>query len=352
MGNVDKRLFSIIASMVLVGCLDASGVKQGDAPARVGTLPEGIPTADAFPSPSLQAPPTWWRGEWWTFEVTASAFGNRVDQVTAVVADANERDYLVGVPEQDGINDFVLLSHLPWVGEIGRTNLSWSIHDHWTEFVKFPLREGSTWQTTLAGAPATAMAIILDATHAQVDITGGVLPIRVVYNATLGAFDTIDLVGLVKMKVIDHGYGYTGSVLVPLNVALPIFHGRAAVAVEVAPKPTYPMLPQPVNGPADNVNTPQRQHGSVIQFVGNFFLLPAHTHGAYAEHLTLPSGQVKEIARTPLQGVGLSFHTFRLDKPGGTWQMKHVAAGAGIAATEAIFFDTATFKLKEGAAKA
>jgi hypothetical protein len=319
-----------IAILVVAGCVQPRERTVEDAPDW---------------TPNLDEAPVWVRGEWW--EATAHTEFHAEGQTSGrvVVADRSSTHAFVGMPAEQW-NDLLLLGHFPFVGEVRQSDMAFLVHDDLTQWLRFPLDEGATWDTSFVGTPVTAVVHRESDTVATVEILGGLFDIFLTYDATMRTITRFDIAGYGLIEVTDHGYGHVGDVIVPVDQTLPIFHGRAILVADVDPDP---LVPAPGLGldpvPANQVTVEPRDAASGIVFAGNFALVPAESPGLYVEVAIAPGGQRWQVVRTPADGVGLSSEVFHVQSPGGTWSMVHMAGGAGLVATELLTYNEQAYLL-------
>ncbi len=329
--------FALVSLLLLAGCLGAT-----EAP-----LEE---QSDDRASTSLDEPPTWEVGDWWTYRFTATPFNGYTVEGTIVVADANDTHYLVGMPSES-FNDFMFTFHFPPMGAVSREDLSWEVHDGPLKTIHFPLTNETTWETETVGYKGQAAVEVTGATTAEIVIAPYLAPIRAHYDAEVGHYTRIGIDDYGYAELLDHGDGFQGNVTVPVDQKT-IFYGRAAgVAAIDEPLWTIPSNDpnQPGTGvnpsPVDVVTFPERDHLGLVQWVGTFFLVPAASPGLFIEHAEAPDGTVYELSRSPADGEGVDMQWFRVDEPGGEWRFTHSAAGAGIATSEGILYNTLEYEL-------
>lgn len=310
----------------LAGCIESEDSSNGHDPAI---------------SSGLEGPPAWQVGDWWTYRFTADMFNDYTEEVTIVVADVTDEYYLVGMPAE-AYMDFAFAFHFPPMGEVRRDDLQWVIHDTWFQTIDFPLTNESTWEVDVVGFKGTAEVEVTGPTTASIIIEPFLSPIRAMYDAEVRHYTRIGVDAFGYADLIDHGTGYIGDILVPVDQKT-IFYGRAAGAFSIDGSLAH--LPsddpdRPDDGinpfPVDLVEVPQRDWLSLVQWVGDFFLVPASSPGLFVERAEAPDGTLYEIMRTPADGEGVSMQHFGIGNPGGTWTFTHTAAGAGIATSEGI----------------
>lgn len=336
------RLLAVVVAAAL-GCCGCLG-PSSDVDANDGT-PLGSGPA------SLDSPPTWNVGDWWTYRFTAIPFNDYEVTGTIVVADVTEDTYLVGMPT-DSFNDFMFTFHFPPMGEVARDDLTYEIHDGPLKVIDFPLTNESTWGADVVGYKGQAAVEVTGATTASIVIEPFLAPLRAEYDAEVGHFTRIGIDDYGYAELLDHGSGFQGNVSVPVNQQT-IFYGRAAGAVAIDdPLFTVPSTDpnSPDTGvnpsPVDSVTLPHREHLGLVQWVGTFFLVPASSPGTFVERAEAPDGSVHEIQRTLADGEGVDMQWVRINDPGGDWTFTHAAAGAGIATSEGILYDSLEFMLE------
>lgn len=322
----------------LAGCL-------GDA-SDLPLAPEGprfiLDDPAELPPPSLAEPPIYVRGQWWTYEANIE-LGDLDDEITVVAASATEEHQLIGMPA-DRFSDLALLNHFPVQGEVDRNTLGIDMHGQFLPLLKFPLEDGKTWKAPVV-TEATATVTVHDEHTAEVVFVGGLLPIRLVYDARIGAITEYEVPGLCSAKLIDHGFGHTGDVVVATDFWLNMW-GSAVGAVSLGPAPlTQTGAGLEAGAPIEQAEIPDRDAASYFVYVGNFDVLPVNTPGTYIEHTVLPDGTEHTLTRSPADGVGGTGLIGRSEAPGGTWSFQHAAIGAGVALTEVAAYDQVIYTL-------
>src|ERR1051325_8751935 len=142
----------LVAVLLLAGCVqpdpEAQSVTVANATPSDGlaleALPAGAPPATQAPA-SLDAPPQWRGGEWWTIKVT-DAFDGKSWEATRVVAGKEGDAYLVGMP-RDAFSNEQMVIHLPGYGQVSSSSLGFDVHNCPFEPLRFPLADGKEWDT-------------------------------------------------------------------------------------------------------------------------------------------------------------------------------------------------------------
>lgn len=133
----------LVACAALAGCSGGSSPGPSDLPDPTG--PQG---AGAGSTPEPGAAPDWAVGQWWTYSVEYSTQAG--DPLTAVVASASPAAYVLAAGSEAWAKQEAAFGH-PLLGAITRPDLAmtgWSDGATWS-LLQFPLRDGSTWTTTL-----------------------------------------------------------------------------------------------------------------------------------------------------------------------------------------------------------
>jgi hypothetical protein len=317
------------------------------------TMPRDPPAAGER---SLAAAPEWRLGEYWTYTMTDGFTGGTYD-FTRVVAgeDRAAGNYLVGFPVEEFSND-VMLFHIPGFGDITQANLAYETHDAYFQPLNFPLDEGKSWETEFEGTGlGLAEVKVLDATHAQVDLTlGAGYTAKAVYDAEMGEISEMDMLQggnlYANYKVTGHGYGYKGTVRVPHAHDLVFIHGRFAGVVNAGSSGSGPVG----TGITETVEvSPGYDRVSFIIAVGggSTFLGAPASAGVFRETVTAPDGTKYEATWTPADlasGHDLTIVAIGHELPEGTWTLEHVAGGAGVAFVEGIGYHSIDVDLPSG----
>lgn len=338
---------ALLLILPLAGCLN-----QDEAPAsppvvnataegglQLTTMDTGKPTADA-PVNTLDAPPVWRQGEWWTVKVT-DALEGKVHMGTRVVAGAEPNYYLVGMP-RDSFSTELMVLHIPGFGQISKRDLSFDVHNKNFAPLNFPLTDGKTWETAFEGRPVKATAHVKSPTEALVQIDGANDHMNVTYDATLGEIRKIQYSGYADLEVVDHGYDYQGIVTVPHMFKLVFQQARIAAAMGPALGP-QPGVDEVVNidGTYDRV--------SFVLLLGDLTTGQAPTTlGYYQETVTGPDGKTYEATFAPPETGAYKVAYYSADKPGGDWKFHHVAAGPGLVVAEGIAYHVYDIDLPSG----
>lgn len=330
----------IVLLVALAGCLDEG---EGNIESDDGSGPQNQDAGDGDPSgtdnataeawnATLEEAPPWQTGKWWDVRLTEN-FSGATHDGTVVVAGSEDEWYLTGMPQDDFVDPLVLL-HLPALGMIRKGDLAWDVHDAMFQPVQFPLRMGDTWDTTWSAQEVQADVIDVSGTQAEIEFTGDNNHFTLVYDAEVGTIVTMRVPGYGVMEVVDHGDGYEGTVTVPYEHELILFHGRLAGVVGVGHQnmePHPPVETITIEGDYDRVS-----FGLLM-----FALMP----GAYAVDATAPDGTqyTGQLVATEPEVVQLTFHTN--DEPTGDWETAFVAGGVGLALIEGVGYQVLEFNL-------
>lgn len=315
--------------LLTAGCLSLSEDDAGPSEVEPTATPnEADPEADDTaqtdePGP-LERRPSWIPGEWWTVEVTSTLTDEPIEW-KRVVAGFTEDAYLVGQPAEQAAPAPLLL-HVPGMGEVDQTNLSYTVHGDTFTPLRFPLEDGKTWQTRFEGDPVNA-TVETDGDLARVHFCCS-RNITLTYDPDIRAIRELDVDdGFLHYEVRDHGFAHEGTVEVPLEREIVFFEGRVTGALGAR---------QPAGPPAGVAEVPESfDHVAFNQIVGNLDATPAPETGVYQEQAHLPNGATvatQQAAST--EGLKISFH--ETANATGTWRFGHLAAGPGLALTEGI----------------
>lgn len=304
---------------------DAEGAVGGSAEPQAGeeTHDESLHEA------TLDAPPTWEVGDWWTVEISSPLVGESFT-VTRVVTGTEAGDYLVGMPK-DAWDERALIVHTPGFGGVGQEDLGFEVHDVRFQPVHFPLTDDTTWETQYEGDPVEANVTVNADGTATIEYCCE-REIQATYDPSIGALSTFSLDGgFIAYDVIDHGADYEGVVTVPHGHDLVLFHGRALGLLDI-----QNLEPAP---PMEEVTLREGYYDRVsfMQMVGPLGMVeqPASSH--YIERATAPDGTVFETSNPPTSTeLTLTFHEH--ETVGGTWAFEHIAPGPGAAFTEGIAY--------------
>lgn len=331
---------ALVAALVVAGCLaSTTGDELREASTEpTAALPAGVPTEAQLDERSLDAPPTWYEGEWWRFEVDAALTGETYE-ATVVVAGAREDEILLGLPEES-FDDAAIVVHFPPTGPMRTEDLSWYFHSDRFTMTPFPLEPGKTWGFEWVGAETEAEVVSVDGTTAEIDVLHPNAHLMLTYDARSGFVTDMTWEGLASYRVVDHGFGYEGTVVVPDDPTLAIFEGRLAGVVDMrAP-------PQP-GPPAMTVDVPSGRDTMSLGFI----LGEVVTDGAgvYRAAATGPDGTTYEERLDPRDGASAVLRAHHVTDPAGTWTLDFEAAGTGAALVEGVAYDALTIELPRGA---
>lgn len=323
-----RRLFIVLLTLAVAtaGCLGGGGggadvdTQSDDGTGGDGGGADGDGNATVNRTPTLSEAPTWVPGDWWRVKVDAEILGESYT-ITRVVAGEEGGDYRVGMPV-DGFSDPVVLVHLPGVGNIAKSDLSFNVHNELFQPLDFPLTQGKTWTTSWYGQEMEMEVVSVDGSRATVEMTLNNETTELVYDATARAITQFEGSLGTTYEVVDHGTNYTGEVRVP--------HGRQQfIAGRVAGAFDFTLSPA---APTESLDVPpELDRASIALIVGGIGPAP---QGYYHEVATDPNGTTYEATHTG----ALMYELFVSESPGGTWEFEHVAAGVGAAATEIIAY--------------
>lgn len=330
-----RRLASVALVLALLtgGCLTGTSGNASDEPSSERSEPTSpAPNPDetnaSIQNGPLSSAPGWLPGEYWTVRLESTLFEEPVTW-TRVVAGFTSDGYLVGQPADD-FSLPGLLFHVPGLGGVTPSNLSYSVHGANFQPVEFPLDEGTEWQTTFEGDPVNATTSVREDGTAHIEFCCK-RNITATYDPDVRAISELDVDdGFLHYEVTDHGYAHQGPVDVPLNRSLVFFTGRAAGLFGAS---------QPVGGPTDSVEVPKGvETVAFTQIVGNIDPSPTVGTGVYEERAVHPNGTTFTTRQSvDADGLELGFH--QAGNASGAWTFEHVAAGPGIAFTEGIGYE-------------
>lgn len=284
----------------------------------------------------LATPPDLQVGEWWNVTVEDRLEGETYE-VTLVVADGTAEFHELGMPA-DRFERIVLPLHAPAIGRVDRDTLGYQTHDVLFEPVRFPLEEGRRWTTEWDQVPLQANVTRVESGSAQISLqaTGSAsLEASLTYVPELGLPASFSIPGVVAYEVEEHGYGYEGTVEVPLGRDVVFLEGRIGPAVSFDLEPAGP------TGSVDVADGYDRM--TLAQLVGNLFV--DGPPGLYRERAQAPRGTTYELQTVPTPGDPLRIETYTVDDPSGTWTFRHVSGGPGAALSEGIAYDVETARL-------
>lgn len=339
----------LVLAVVAAGCLAGGGGSQASEAGTPGsTSPDqdGDDPAQANettrPEATLEEPPEWRVGDWWTATVT-TVFTGQEHTATFVVADRHGDTYHVGLAA-DEFSDGAILTGWPPLGEVSATDLSFSLHEERFQPLKFPLQEGTTWQTTYEAREGfEAEVVSAGGGVAEVGMTrelqtafgSSTTTMNITYDASARTVTAVEDDQGRTYEVTDHGTGYEGEVIVPhgreqhLDArVLGAFDGIAAGTA--------------VAGPASSTTISQPE-ASVRLLVGSVPVGGAAPPGYYQEVAQPPSGEAFQMTSTGAQGLSEGF--LHADDAAGQWQFQHVAGGFGGVATEIVAYEPITVTL-------
>lgn len=342
LGRLSALLVAL--AMVTVGCIGATeetangdeeldSASQGPALGLQSTLDtERLGT-------TLNETPPWALGEWWTYEITSSDYGTE-GTFTVVVAGEDAEHYLVGVPaEQTEVLGFIF--HVPGIGQVAKQDLVYDAHDAPFQLLDFPLEEGKSWSTIYwNGSEMEVTVDSVDGTEASLSLTRssdtGETVGSLVYDAEVGnivSFAPSQDPGY-ELQLVDHGFGYQGSIEVPYQQDLLVCHGAIAGAGSVegcrigagAPQGTF-TIPEGYD-----------------EVTGALLAAPLATAqgqappGAYRIDVTDPHGDTHQLVMGPTEaGTMAALH---VEDPAGEWDYRAIAGGPGAVLVEGVAHQT------------
>lgn len=334
----------ILVLVALAGCLEADGPapaedgdedlqNKGDDRIDLEDLEGGTP--DEW-NATLEEPPDWRLGQWWTFALTEH-FTGATHEVTLVVAGAESDWFLTGMPEDDFKHDIMVL-HVPGVGQVGKADLRWDIHDAIFKPLQFPLQDGDTWNTRWNDREVQADVIEVTGTTATVEFIGDNDHFTLTYDSEVGTIVALDQEGYATLELLDHGFEYEGVVTVPHEHELIFFHGRLAGALGVG---YQDMQPHP---PVETITI----EGDYDRVSFGLLLIGLVPGGLYAVEATAPDGSTYDAQMVGTEQDQFDIHVHSNDDPAGDWDLSFVAAGPGGALMEGIGYHVFDIDLPSG----
>lgn len=355
-----RAVLAALAGLVLVtaGCLADDASRSDPASSEAGSGPvDGSPSPPASDGASandtsrsnatLQEPPEWRVGDWWTVEVTG-AYTGETHTVTQVVTGRHGSTYHVGLAADD-LDEAAIVAGWPPVGEVRARDLSFRLHGERFQPLTFPLEEGATWTTAYEGqAGYKAQVVSAGGTTAEVGFSRTVetaagsfeATMNLTYDAEVRAVTKVEDPSGRTVQVTDHGTGFEGRVLVPHGRAqylsgrvVGVFDGLA-VGTDVATPSGSLRVAEPA--------------ASVALLVGSASVAGAAPPGFYQEVASPPARDALELSSAGTDGL-TTVHV-HVDEAAGTWTFRHVAGGFGAAATEIVAYEPLWTTLDGGAA--
>jgi hypothetical protein len=173
------------------------------------------------------------------------------------------------------------------------------------------------------------------------------------YDAAVGEISHLDYPGYATYDVIEHGYGYNGTVRVPHAHDLVFQHGRLGPILDAR----KPLGPAAVTTGSDTVDIhPGYDHLAFTLIVANMapFLgvgaladNPTPMQGYYEAKATAPNKTAYEIVGMP-GDAGTKIVFFGTGDPTGAWTLSFVVGGPGIAVAEGIGYHSIDVQLPSG----
>lgn len=328
-------MLALVAAIVAAGCVGATddALEPAKTDAADG-LAVGPLTEAELDARSLDAPPNWHQGEWWRFEVDATLTGETYE-ATVVVADAREGEILLGMPEES-FDDAAIVAHFPPTGPVQTKDLSWYFHSDPFPMAPFPLEPGKTWTFDWVGAEAEAEVVSVDDGKAEIDVIQPNAHLTLTYDARLGFVSEMTWDGLASYKIVDHGAGYEGTVVVPDDPTLAIFEGRLAGVVDTN------AIPLP-GAPVTEVEVAEGRDSMSLGFILGEIVTDAT--GVYRAAATTPDGATYEEMLVPTDDASTVLRATHVTDPAGTWTLDFEAAGGGAAVVEAVAYDAIRVEL-------
>ncbi|MGQ0536745.1 MAG: hypothetical protein ACT4PT_11830 [Methanobacteriota archaeon] len=339
------RRLAVLAVLLVSGCLSST---ENVLLAPSGELSFGA--ASGLPSVAtertLALAPALALGEWWTYRLDVATFGV-TEEFTLIVAGVDEEDFLVGVP-LDATPGAPFIMHVPGIGEVSRSSLSYEAHDEPMELLRFPLVAGDSWGATYWGSQEMTVEVVeagASVADLRLETAGGVVA-EYTYDAAIGA-----LVSYVaapptgpgwELSLLDHGFGYEGAVRVPYGQDLVFCHGRAVgvIAVEACsqgdPSPPQGMIEVPGSYDAATV--------ALVLSSGALGGEPAA--GLLQISATDPAGNRREERLLP--GETGKMAPWSLEEPVGVWRYEATVVGPGFAILEGVAYRAIDVEIPSG----
>lgn len=328
----------LLVAAALAGCLADPPASPSDEDDATGPVESSGPTPQngTDTEPTLKEPPDWEIGTWWRFRITERISAEqRSFEATRVVADleTSTDSHLVGMPTA-GWSDPALLLHVPGFGRVDRQTLGFEIHDCPFKPLDFPLEDGKTWETEFECRPVDATVTVESDTVATIRMIGGNDDLTLTYDAEVGAIVEMDIADYGLVEVLESGTGFDEEVTIPHMHDLVFQHGRIAGAIDLGLQPAPPV---------ETVSVDETYHRVSFVFIVGTVVpqLPAQA-GFYREEAIAPDDTSYTTTVTPEEGSGIRFAFNQHEDPGGEWELRHVAGGAGIAMTEGIGYHVYT----------
>lgn len=344
--------------LLLAGCASKAPVADSSSATPSKQLDDGVDKVDvpvlasdppAAGERSLDAAPKWRLGEHWEYKVVDGFTGTEY-RTTRIVAGTDGGNYLVGFPIDNFGNDILVL-HVPGFGDVSQANLGFEVHDVPFEPLRFPLREGETWETHFEGLNMTMVVESISGNVAT--ITGaGAFGMTITYDAEIGEMTVIDITNYARVELVKHGFRYDGVVRVPHAHDLVFQHGRLAALLSITGGPgAGPQVPTEtieVEPGYDHLAFTLIAGSAVNLLAGSNLPMPITASGGYYdEKVTGPDNTVYQLTTLPHeQALKLAF--FGSGDPTGTWTLEHTAIGPGIAMAEGIGYHSIDVELPSG----
>ncbi len=194
-------------------------------------------SAEARAPPTLDGPPDWRVGDWWTLRLAHPLTGEE-HIVTQVVAEVKDGAALIGLTEPPTRELMVLETPLWGEVQLNASGISTGLRETGFQHVQFPLEEGLSWETEVIGGTYTAHVEAVESHRAVIRYvwTGethvpdqqGVIGVEerggsAVYDASAGMLisliptHTRHVQALTGWEVLGHGADHEGPVYVPAD---------------------------------------------------------------------------------------------------------------------------------------
>lgn len=342
-------VWSLVVALLmstLAGCMgsDPDDGRDSDQEQASSILLTGVPTDAMLDERSLEVHPTWHVGEWWRVEVS-TPYGP-VYEATVVVAGERDGHIMLGMPAEE-FNDVAIgIFHLPPTGPMRAIDLAYYNHDAPLVMAPFPLKEGKEWTFEWRNGETRGEVVEVDGDQAIIKLIHTRFDLTLTYDARIGTVTEISQylqasqvgdspasINYGDQRVLEHGFGYEGEVIVPDDPNLAILEQRLA---SVGPSP--PRVEVEV-GPSRDTMSLGLALGEITDPPGT---------GSYRVAATAPNGTTYEYTLGPTDGEPAVQYGVHVKDPGGTWSLELDSYGTGGALVEAISYNATSYRLGAG----
>jgi hypothetical protein len=325
-------LLAVALAALLAGCSSppVQAPEQSAAAVPISLMKTG-PAVGPDLNATLAAPPRLVEGEWWRIRFDGGLYVS--DDLVRVVANATPDGYVFGMPHEGWIKEAIAY-HAPAFGDVA-PDLSYMVHNHRFEPLRFPLEAGASWPTLFGGTNYTATVESADDHSATIrvepppstDPTSTAVcslgmpcdgTMRFTYDARVHEVTHMES-PIGSWDVVAHGYEFRGWVSVPRGEHTAIDYGT------FGPQQDNP-LPTRTIHVDDHFNRMTVLHGVIALSPGEFRLTS-----------TAPDGEsfVTEVTGA----AGTRFEIFEVANPGGEWTQEDLAVGVGATYTMGIAYE-------------